>query len=276
VAVIDTDPNSATFDTVVATIPVGAGASKIALTPDGNQAFVINQTDGTISVVDLNSDTVQGTVPIELANGNLTGADIAITPNGQLAYFTVPNQGAVYALEIDPYTPGGSVSQQLMPTAAYIAADPSAITISADGNTAYVTHEDNTVSVVNITPGVVNNPFQQVQFVTEINAGDFASPVGIPTGGIPYPIALTPDGTRAFVAHADGTIAVIDTADDKVVSSFTVSKNPTTSVLGISVDPTSTYAYVVTSDNKLTVLTIAPVASPSTVTTTSGVDFVDV
>jgi DNA-binding beta-propeller fold protein YncE len=51
VSVIDTDPASATFDTVVAIIPVGFSPSSpigVAITPDGKRAYVTLGSDNAV------------------------------------------------------------------------------------------------------------------------------------------------------------------------------------------------------------------------------------
>src|SRR5207253_2081625 len=73
VSVIDTATN-----TVVATIPVGADPSGVAITPDGTRAYVTDQGSTTVSVIDTATNTVVATINV--------GADpvaVAITPTPQ-------------------------------------------------------------------------------------------------------------------------------------------------------------------------------------------------
>src|SRR5262245_27774908 len=46
------------------TIPVGTRPAGLAVSPDGNQVYVANWGDSTISVVDISSSTVIGTIPV--------------------------------------------------------------------------------------------------------------------------------------------------------------------------------------------------------------------
>jgi YVTN family beta-propeller protein len=46
------------------TIPVGKGPVAVTVLQDGSRAYVANQTDGTVSVVDLKSFVVTGTIPV--------------------------------------------------------------------------------------------------------------------------------------------------------------------------------------------------------------------
>lgn len=58
--------------TILGAIPTGAGAHAIAVSPDGNRAWVTNQDADTVSVIDVASDTVTATV------------DVGAAPNGIL------------------------------------------------------------------------------------------------------------------------------------------------------------------------------------------------
>ena len=50
----------------------------------------------------------------------------------------------------------------------------------------------------------------------------------IPVGLLPQPVAITPDGTRAYVSNlGDSTVSVIDTASNSVIA--TISRLPRTS-----------------------------------------------
>jgi len=52
------------FGTLVAHIPVGKNPLMIAALQDGTQAYVINQGDSTVSVINLTTDTVTATIPV--------------------------------------------------------------------------------------------------------------------------------------------------------------------------------------------------------------------
>ena len=52
------------FGTLVAHIPVGKNPLMIAALQDGSQAYVINQGDSTVSVINLTTDTVTATIPV--------------------------------------------------------------------------------------------------------------------------------------------------------------------------------------------------------------------
>ncbi len=55
--------DSATFGTTF-TIPVGNNPSSVTVLTDGSRAYTANQTDGTVTIVNLSSHTVEKTVPV--------------------------------------------------------------------------------------------------------------------------------------------------------------------------------------------------------------------
>src|SRR5258708_18266136 len=79
-------------NTVVATIPVGACPTGVAITPDGTHAYVTNFNDSTVSVIATTNNAVVATIPV--GNGPAPGAlgaepiGVAITPDGTHAYVT--------------------------------------------------------------------------------------------------------------------------------------------------------------------------------------------
>ncbi|PEQ46184.1 YncE family protein, partial [Bacillus cereus] len=68
-------------NTVTATIPVGSFPTGVAITPDGNFAYVTNL--GDVSVIDTSTNTVIATVPV-----GSSPFCVAITPDGNFAYVT--------------------------------------------------------------------------------------------------------------------------------------------------------------------------------------------
>jgi len=65
VSVIDANPFSGTFNTVINTIPVGAGPAGVGVDAANNRIYVSNKFEGTLSVIDGSSDTVVKTIPTD-------------------------------------------------------------------------------------------------------------------------------------------------------------------------------------------------------------------
>ena len=79
---------------------------------------------------------------------------------------------------------------------------------------AYVTNASNTVSVIDTATNTVV--------------------ATIPVGPFPEAVAITPDGTRAYVADASSNgVSVIDTTTNTVVAGIPVGRNP----YGIAITP---------------------------------------
>jgi YVTN family beta-propeller protein len=70
--------------TVVETVAVGNVPFNVAVTPDGNHAYVANAGSSNISVIDTSTNTVVGT-PILVGNSPVR---VAVTPDGKHAYVT--------------------------------------------------------------------------------------------------------------------------------------------------------------------------------------------
>src|SRR5262249_33737345 len=88
---------------------------------------------------------------------------------------------------------------------------------------AYVTNSgSNTVSVIDTA---TNTVVANVPVV---------SPIGV---------AITPDGTHAYVTNFTGTVSVIATATNTVVATVPVGNNPS----GVAITPDGTHAYVANS-----------------------------
>jgi YVTN family beta-propeller protein len=103
--VVSSDPNDpavAIFDPSTATVSeeiplprVGRGVSAIAITPDGSTAYVTPFAPGgtderfSVSVIDLQSNTVEATIPLPCPGGFCLVQDIAITPDGTRAYVPI-------------------------------------------------------------------------------------------------------------------------------------------------------------------------------------------
>jgi YVTN family beta-propeller protein len=154
--------------------PVGGTPWGLAFTSDGKTAYVTNYEANTVSVLDVASRQVVGTIPV--------GEDpinIVLSPDGKTAY--VSNYEGNSVTVIDTATRsvvGGPIT---------IGEGPWGLGITPDGGKLYVAnYSDDTVSVIDTaTRSVVGGP--------------------IPTGDQPYEIALTPNGKTAYVANYGGS-----------------------------------------------------------------------
>ncbi|AOW93973.1 hypothetical protein BFN03_18445 [Rhodococcus sp. WMMA185] len=86
---------AAAADTVIDTIGVGASPRGIAITPDGTRAYVTNEVDDNVSVIDTATNAIVD-APIPVGNGPI---GVAITPNGARAYVTSPSDSTVLVID---------------------------------------------------------------------------------------------------------------------------------------------------------------------------------
>jgi YVTN family beta-propeller protein len=234
VSVIDTASNK-----VVATIPVGRFPDGVATTPDGTHAYVTNKFDATVSVIDTTSNKVVVTIPV---GANPSG--VATTPDGTHAYVTNSDFRSVSVIDTASNTVVDTILVGVFPTGVATTPDGSHPPERDDRRhqpLAYVTNQvDNTVSVIETAGNTVV--------------------ATIPVGDNPNGVAITPDGTRAYVTNLGTvnelatTVSVIDTANNTVVATIPAGKLPS----GVAITPDGTHAYVTnTIDSTVSVIDTA-------------------
>jgi YVTN family beta-propeller protein len=182
ISVIDAASNK-----VITTIPAGDQPSSIAVTPNGESLYVVNNSSAaTVSAISTLTNQLVATVKV----GN-TPAGVAITPDGLTAYVT--NEGANNVSVIS--TRSNTVTATIP-----VGSAPDGIAITPNGQFAYVVNNGSSnVSVINIaTNAVVAN---------------------IPVGSDARAVAISPDGARAFVANTgSNTVSIIDTSSNSVTA----------------------------------------------------------
>jgi YVTN family beta-propeller protein len=227
---------------ITGSAPVGRNPVAVAITPHGSTALVVNSgylpepppppdppwppVAGTISVIDL---ATMATDPDEIPAG-YGAAGIAITPDGSTAFVALEEEDAVATIDVATRTKD--------PDDIPVGPVPVAVAFTPDGSTAFVANRQNdqppapdpsasgTVSVIDVATRTTD----------PVPIGGFEMPAGV---------AITPDGTTAFVS---------DVAGD-VVSSFDVAsrtKDPVDIAVGrepldLAVSPDGRQVYVANS-----------------------------
>ena len=298
VSVIDIDPTSGTYNQVIDadlssggidTIAVPNGPFKVAVSPDGKRIYVSNITDSSVSVIDIDPTSPTYHKLID-TNPAATGANaisvgsvpqgIAVTPgpNGARAYVVNTNLDTVTVIDIDPNSPNYNKVVDTNPMVAgvqniSVGDAPNRIAISPDGKRAYVTNVlGNNVAVIDIDPASVT--YNQVIDTNPATVLVDAIPVGSSPGGI----AITPDGTRAYVTTpGTGTVTMIYLGDDNAAvdptfDTYNVGTGPIDSVV------VGHYLYASNYDggNTVTVVDLNTNTKVDTDPTTPGVEGITV
>ena len=114
--------------TVIATIPVVSNLWDVAVTPNGEYAYVTNDTvSGSVSVISTATNTVTATVPVGSGPNS-----VAVAPNGEYAYVTNNGSGSVSVISTATNTVTATVT---------VGSDPGGVAVTPNGAYAYVTNK---------------------------------------------------------------------------------------------------------------------------------------
>ncbi|MDF3293221.1 beta strand repeat-containing protein, partial [Streptomyces silvisoli] len=183
------------------TVTVGIAPTGVAITPDGLQAYVVNDGSNTVSVINTGTLAVTATVPVGTAP-----FWVAITPDSLRAYVTNSTDGTVSVVDTVTNTVAATVT---------VGTDPLGVAVA--GTNVYVANGgDGTVSVINTLTNLVT--------------------ATVTVGTVPFGVAIA--GTHAYVTNAgDGTVSVINTLTNLVTATLTVGTEP----LGVVIAGTNAY-----------------------------------
>ena len=227
VSVIDIDPTSLTYNSVVGIIGVGKGATGVIFNPTGTRAYVSNETDQTVSVIDTSIPGVIATRTVGLspqglatnADGsrvyvaNLFGFSVTVMDAMGVTIATVPVSDGPIGVAFDAASGFLYVTQQFGSTVTYIdtasntvagtidvGTFPTGIVIGNGGNRrAYVANQlEDTVSIINLDTNMEIDLDPVTLLIID----------RIPVGTSPD--FLTANGSRIFVTNfGSGTVSRI-------------------------------------------------------------------
>ncbi len=203
----------------------------VTINPAGTKAYVTNSNSTTVTVIDLATNTVIGTI------GGFDGpSGLVITPDGTRAY--VNNYGGPEGLGSGNGTTVNVVNlntNEIIGSAITVGTAPSALAITPDGTYVYVisyTTGDlsaGTISIIN----TMNNSVR-------LNAiSGFSGP---------FAIAITPNGQYAYVTNFGSnnfspvgtTVSIVGIVSNTIVATITLGIQPA----GIAITPDGSFAYV--------------------------------
>ncbi|HEY2388507.1 MAG TPA: YncE family protein [Candidatus Binatia bacterium] len=183
-----------TSDNSVVPLKVGDDPTGAAVRFPGNQVWVANRVDKTVSVIDTALNQVIKVVDVE---NNPLG--VVINPAGTPVYVVNRGSDSVSVIDADTY------GVKSVPIAG---SNPTHAAVSPAGDELYVTSETG-------------------QLVTVINTASLSITGTISVGSNPDGVAFSPDGAHVYVANNNSdNVSVIDTATRTVIKTITVGDQP--------------------------------------------------
>jgi YVTN family beta-propeller protein len=223
-------------------IPLESNPRGIAINPITDIAVVANEKADSVSIVDLNTQSVLSTIPVGKAPRG-----VAIDRELNLAVVGSSHDNTISVIDLlfPPYQGGTEGGVTTIP----VGKEPEGIAIDSSNHTALVTnHKDYTVSVIDLmtykvigTISVGREP-KDVAIDPELNIGLVANEKGTP----PFNSPLNKGGD-------EGGVSVIDLNTYQVTGSVPVGKKPQ----AIAINPETHLAGVVNEkDNSITVINL--------------------
>ena len=172
-------------------------------------AYITNSANDTVSVIDMATNNVTTTVPVGSGPGG-----VAVTSDEKMVYVANSNDGTVSVIDTGTNTVISTVNIGTENGSTGVAVNPA-------GTKGYVVGNYGTVSVID----------------TATNNVTATMPVGSGPGGV----AVTPDGTKVYVANSnDGTVSVIDTGTNNVTATVNVGNY----LSGVAANSAGTKGYI--------------------------------
>jgi YVTN family beta-propeller protein len=200
VSVVDIDPESSSYHRLLPVpggdaIVVGRSPRQMAFTPDGSRMYVTNKLSDSVSVVDVDpqSVTYHRVLPVPGGSSIPVGTEpecLAATADGQRVYVTNMLSETVSVIDADPassayHTVVATISVQGMPLG---------VATTPDGSRVYVVARDSH------SVAVIDTASQQLL------------PIRIPVRETPGYLVIDPMGRRTYVSNRNSRdISVIDT-----------------------------------------------------------------
>jgi len=188
---------------------VGSDPEQFAISKDGKFAFIANEDDASVSIVDLDSGQSRGKIKVsEEPEG------VGVNPANGEVYVTCEEKGEVFAINPD---------QQRVIATIETGGRPRSVAFSRDGSRAYVACEN-------------------LGYVAVLDARKhkLSSKIQLPKGSLPMGTAVSADEKELYVSTGRGNaIAIIDTQKNELATTIAVGNR----VWGIALDPGGTKLY---------------------------------
>jgi len=217
-AIIDTESQQVTY-VGVGHYPYGA-----AITPDGKTGLVSNETDGTVSVIDLGAGSVTSTITVgpKLSHPEA----ITVDPARQRAYVVLANTDHVVAIDLKSLSVAGDLSLQ-RPQG--LGASPVASALDSDNGQLYVAEEGaDDLAVLDVTR-------PQPTLAGRVPTAAFPTDVAVQHGRLVW---LSGKGF-GFGPNPNGPDPTSTANNDNTINQFTYLPSAIRGMVGILETPTS-------------------------------------
>lgn len=251
--------------TAIGATPVQVGQGPLSLTADpaGKYVYVANAADSTITTLAINAETgLLSVVGAPTATG-IQPYSIARTPSGTFAYTANFGDNTLSAFSVDTGT--GALTALAPITAGN---NPYTVVVNSTGTVAYVVNADTANTNGTVMAFAINGT---TGGLTQVGST-------ITAGSVPQFIALTPNGSFAYVANSgDNTLGVysIGTNGALTASGTPVSTGTGSNPYSIAISPSGTFLYEANVlANNVNVFAINPTNGALTLvqTVTTGAD----
>lgn len=188
---------------------VGSDPEQFAISNDGHLAFIANEDEASVSIVDLESGQERGRIKVsEEPEG------VGVNPANGEVYVTCEEKGEVFVI---------APNEQRVVAKITVGGRPRSVAFLRDGSTAFVPSENiATVSVIDA---------KNHKLSRKISLGE---------GTLPMGTVVSPDGKELYVSTGRGnTVAVVDAQKDEVLTSIPVGKR----AWGIALSPNGDKLY---------------------------------
>ncbi len=239
-------------DTLVATIDVGGDPNSIAVSPDGNRAYIPNCGNGDLVAVRTSDNSVVGRAP------GIGGYSLALSASGDSLYLV---DGTTLRL-VTTHDFAVCCSAGIGEDAWYVVLPPGSGQVWVSyrkwliGGRIAVLRDSDLTEVAEVCPdddpwvlGMAASPdgrfvyaaLPDANAVAVISTADYRVVRRIPVGVMPVDIALSPDGRLAFTADNQSfSVTALRTSDNVALGSVPVGCEP----WDVEFDPSGEYLYV--------------------------------
>ncbi|MFF4760820.1 beta-propeller fold lactonase family protein [Streptomyces sp. NPDC001292] len=229
-------------------LPAGQSPHSLAVSADETRLYVTNFQPGTVSVVDISSETV-----IATTHATEGPYGVALSPTGRRLHVAGPSRNALVDIQLP----------QLLSTDSHFGHSPYGVAAGADARVYLTLALEDSVLVtdafakpvfaviqrIDFPTGVAVSPDETRLYVTNyfsdsVSVVDLSSETvidTIPLSEGPYGVAVSRDGARLYVAHFPfDSVSVIDTSSLAVIDTIPVADGPR----GVAVNQDGTRLYV--------------------------------